>query len=113
MYGQFQYVRTISICTLGGEGGGEGARITTIHTKKEKNVYVEGGADGQSQHVHLRGGWRRTTLNHNFIIPMGGWVDGWVVGGTNYTNVNLWGQTTLVYYRGTENLSMYYRGRTI
>ena len=41
---------------------------------------------------------------------MGGWVDGWVVGGTNYTNVNLWGQTTLVYYRGTDNLSMYFRG---
>ena len=64
---------------VGGEGGGEGARITTIHTKREKDVYI-GGADGQSQHVHSRGGWRRTTLNHNFIIPMGGWVDGWVVG---------------------------------
>ena len=42
-----------------------------------------------------------------------GWVDGRVVG-LSKTNVNLWvwggGQTTLVYYRGTDNLSMYFRG---
>ena len=106
MYGRFQYVRW-------GGGGGRKGHGLPLYTQRGKKMCTLGGADGQSQHVHLRGGWRRTTLNHNFIIPMGGWVDGWVVGGTNYTSVNLWGQTTLVYYRGTENLSMYYRGRTI
>ena len=89
MYGQFQYVRW---------GGREGARITTIHTKKEKDVYVGGG-----------GRARITTILEKCGQKSKYWMGGWL-GGTKYTNVNLWGQTTLVYYRGTENLSMYYRG---
>ena len=106
MYGQFQCVRW-------GGGGGRKGHGLPLYTQRGKKMCTLGGRTDNLNTYIREGGWRRTTLNHNFIIPMGGWVDGWVVGGTNYTNVNLWGQTTLVYYRGTENLSMYYRGRTI
>ena len=42
---------------------------------------------------------------------MGGWMGGWL----DYLRLTLTygcggGQTTLVYYRGTDNLSMYFRG---
>ena len=49
MYGRFQYVRW-------GGGGGEGARITTIHTKREKDVYIGGGGRTISTRTFERGG---------------------------------------------------------